>query len=883
MSDNVIQTSFAAGELAPSIFARTDLAKYHSGAQILRNFFVDYRSGASTRTGTKAINQVYNTNLPTRLIPFQYSTITSYILEFGHLYVRFINNGATVLEAPFAIIGVGSLLPCILNIPGNNFLTGDWIFVSGVVGMTPLNGNYYQVSVAGGAVTLHDISTGNPIDASAFPAYISGGTAARVYTLPSPYAASDLALLKFTQTASVLTITHPSYAPRNLVITSATNWAFNIISFATPILPPTSLSTATSSAGTANYSFIVTSVDALGNESGPSTAVALASAVNIFATAGTLSVIWAAPSAGVQFYNVYMAEPNIGTAVPATAAYGFIGQTPVGGAATFINSNIAPDFSTTPPIPSNPFAGANNPAVNCYFQQRQCFAASNSNPTTFWMGQPGGFTPTSANFNVSSPIQPDDAITGTIVSTQVNAIKWMLPMPGGLVVGTSKGAWQITAGTGQNATVAVTPANATAIPQAYNGTSDIPPIVVNYDIIYVQAKGSIVRDLSYNIYANIYTGTDITVLSNHLFFGHQILQWAYAEEPFKTIWAVREDGILLSLTFVKEQEIYGWARHDTLGQYLSIASVTEGQVDAVYVIVNRFLNGRFVQMIERFMERTFVYGAEDAWNVDCGIQSSLVYPAATLTVSGTTAVRAPSPYPLGPLGAEFVATGIGTFRASAPVFSAGSVGQILRVGGGIAKITQYNTPTQVIGTIIQPISQVLHNDITATPLPATQGNWSLTPQFTKFTGLNYLNGQTVSILADGGVVTPQVVVNGAITLNSPASKVTVGLGFQAQLQTMPLDVGEPTIQGKRKKINALTVRAANSRGLKAGRTFSTLVPIKELNPNVALGQAIPLVTGDERIVMDPLWDVPGLICLQQDDPLPATVLGVIPEITVGDK
>jgi hypothetical protein len=102
---------------------------------------------------------------------------------------------------------------------------------------------------------------------------------------------------------------------------------------------------------------------------------------------------------------------------------------------------------------------------------------------------------------------------------------------------------------------------------------------------------------------------------------------------------------------------------------------------------------------------------------------------------------------------------------------------------------------------------------------------------------------------------------------------------------MPLDVGQEvnTIQGKRKKVGALTVRVKESRGLKAGRTFSTLTPIKELNRVTLMGLPVALITADERIVMDPLWDVPGQICLQIDDPLPATVLGVIPEVVIGDS
>jgi hypothetical protein len=170
------------------------------------------------------------------------------------------------------------------------------------------------------------------------------------------------------------------------------------------------------------------------------------------------------------------------------------------------------------------------------------------------------------------------------------------------------------------------------------------------------------------------------------------------------------------------------------------------------------------------------------------------------------------------------------------------------------------------------------------PIIQTPGTWTLWQPATVFTGLNYLEGQVVSILADGNVITPQRVTNGSITLQQPATKVTVGLQFIAQLQTMYLDVGNEadTIQGKRKKISALTVRANQTRGLSFGQTFNNLSPFKEFNQGMILGQTIPLISADARVPMDPLWDVQGQICLQQDNPLPATVLGVIPEITVGD-
>lgn len=873
MSSNLIQTSFAAGELAPSIFARTDLTKYHSGAAWMRNFFVDYRSGASTRTGTKFVIQALNSTKAVRLIPFQTSVLVPYILEFGDFYCRVISNGGAVTEAPFAISAATNGNPAQITAVGHNFVNNDWVFINNVGGETQLNGRFATVTVAGNILTLFDVN-GNPVNATSFGVYTGGGTVARVYKFASPYAAADLATLKYVQVANIMYLTHPSYAPRQLSFVGPTNWVFTVSTFASAVSAPTGLASAATAGAGAYFSYAVTAVDASGQESLAAT-LAVNNVVNLTTTSGTITLTWNAVT-GATSYNVYRAELSVAGAVPAGAAYGFQ-QTVT--AATAIDSNIVPNFEISPPITQNPFAAGNNPGCLSFFQQRLYYAASATQPQTFWASQPGIYN----DFNISDPIQADDAITGTLVSKQVNAIKSMLPMPGGLIMLTANGAWQLSSGSGVASTSAVTPINATATPQAYNGASDVFPIVAGNDVLYVQAKGSIVRDLVYNIYANIYTGTDISVLSNHLFFERQIPEWAYAEEPFKIVWAIRDDGILLSLTFVKEQEMIGWAHHDTLGLFKSVATVTEGKVDAVYVVVQRYLGGQWVQLIERMADRTFPYGAEDAWCLDCATQSALTFPAANLTITGTTATAVPGTGPLTPSGPTLVAAGTGTFTADAAVFSAGSVGQILRAGGGIATITAQVSNFQVTGTITQPITAVLPNDPNATPLPAVQGQWSLTPQSANFSGLDYLEGQTVSILADGSVLPSQVVANGQITLAQPASKVLAGLAFTAQLQSMYLDVpGGETVQGKRKRIAALSIRVANSRGLKAGRTWATIIPVKELYQNIILGQAVPLITADERIVMDALWDVPGQICVQQDSPLPSTVLGFIPEVVVGD-
>ena len=272
------------------------------------------------------------------------------------------------------------------------------------------------------------------------------------------------------------------------------------------------------------------------------------------------------------------------------------------------------------------------PGAVTYFQQRRVYGASLNQPDTYWMTQTGLFT----NMDSSIPVTDSDAITGTPWAQQVNGIQFLVPMPGGLVVFTGRGAWQI--GGGNSA--AITPSNQDAIPQAYIGCNQfLQPIPVNYDILYCPSKGFYIRDMSYNFFFNIYTSSDITFLSNHLFDGHSIKQWCYAEEPYKLVWLVRDDGVLLCLTYIKEQEVFSWTRHDTNGQIVGVCTVTEPPVDAVYCITKRYIQGNGTTQLpqwkyysERFDNRLWT-NVEDSFCVDGGIGSVIEFPNANIEIS----------------------------------------------------------------------------------------------------------------------------------------------------------------------------------------------------------------------------------------------------------
>lgn len=721
-----IKNAFVAGELSPSVFGRIEVAKWHDGASTMRNCFVRYTGGASSRAGLAYVGMCKqaapnsggtSTNNPPRDIQFQFSINQGYALEFGDQYMRIKSNGSYVVETGKTITAATNANPLVITSAAHGFSNNDWVFISGMGGMTQLNNlTWIVTNVTTNTFHLTDLF-GNTVNSTSYGVFTSGGTAARIYTVVSPYAAVDLPYLKFTQSADTMSLTCVNqqtlteYPPYELVRSGNTSWAFTQTTYTASILPPTNVAVTAQSSATLNtwYSYQVTAVSAAtGEESIASSAVSVQNN-NISINAGTNTITWNAVT-GADSYNIYKTNSVYSTSGTSPIAvgvpYGYLG-TAFG--ASFTDSNIDADSTRSPPVHNDPFArGAINgvvptnggsgydqatigytittstgsgfsgtpvvvngafvafiitnagklyqlgdtititggtggtatltigpetgtyPGTVAYYQQRRGYGNTTDEPDTYFFSQPGAFT----NMDSSIPITDGDAIIGTPWAQQINGIQFMVPMPGGLIILTGNGAWQLNGGN----SAALTPADQTATAQSYNGcNATIPPIVVNYDILYVQAKGSIVRDLSYSFFVNIYTGADVTVFSNHLFNFHQILQWAYAQEPFKIIWAVRTDGTMLSLTYLKEQDVNGWARHDTNGQFVSVCSVTEPPVDAVYSIVRRYIvgHGVWAYYAERMDNRNWET-VEDCFCVDAGLSYPMTFPNAILTPAAAT-------------------------------------------------------------------------------------------------------------------------------------------------------------------------------------------------------------------------------------------------------
>lgn len=674
------QRSFAGGEVTPELFGRIDDAKYQTGLAVCRNFITKPHGPAENRPGFAFVREVKDSTKPVRLIPFTYSTTQTMVLEFGHNYIRFHTQGATLLD--------------------------------------------------GGAP----------------------------YEVVTPYLEADLFDLHYVQSADVLTIVHPNYAPRELRRMGATNWTLTTISLSAPITPPATV-TVVAGGHTSNkytYTYVVTTLDAEGT--GESVASSERSVDgNLFETGGKVTISWSAVT-GASRYNVYKLQGGL---------FGYIGQTT---GLSIVDDNIAADLSKTPPIYETVFntTGAYPGAVS-YFEQRRAFAGTINKPQNVWMTKSG----TESNMSYSLPIRDDDRISFRIAAREANTIRHIVPM-GQLLMLTSSAEWRVTS---QNSD-AITPTTINVVPQSYVGASNVQPQIVNNTAIYCAARGGHIRELAYNWQASGFLTGDLSLRAPHLFDGFDVVDMAYAKAPIPLVWFVSSSGKLLGLTYVPEQQVGAWHQHDTDGVFESCAVVAEGMEDVLYVVVKREIDGNDVRYVERMASRAFATQA-DAFFVD----------------SGATYSGAP-------------------------------------------------------------------ND--------------------EISGLHWLEGRTVSILADGAVHPQRVVTGGAVTLDVEASKVQIGLPITADLQTLPFaaQIDNAFGQGRLKNVNKVWLRVFQSSGVFAGPDENTLTEVKQRTTE-PYGSPPLLKTAELPLMITPRWQDSGQVFVRQADPLPLTLVSMTIEAEVG--
>jgi hypothetical protein len=646
------------------------------------------------------------------------------------------------------------------------------------------------------------------------------------YEVATPYLEADLFQLEFTQSADVLYITHPSYAPRKLTRTDHTAWTLTAITFldgpygatnnTIVTLTPSAftgtgitittgpISTITGAADNGSGAIRITDV-AHGLVTGIRLRIAGVTGTTEANGNWTITVITANTYDldGSVFVNAYAAG---GTGHPIVFAAGDVGrlvrmqQGSVWGYARItaftheglVTADVISTLTSTAAklvwrlgIWSDTTGW---PSCSTFYEDRLFFGtgqrldgSASGDYELFWPTDTAG-TVTASN-----------AVSFTLNSNTVNIIRWIHTDERALIVGTVGEEWVVRPSTLNEA---LSPTNISAKPSTHYGSANVAPVQAGKATLFLQRAGRKMRELRYVYEVDGFQASDLTILSEHITVSG-IKELAFQQEPQPLLWAVRNDGVLALLTYDRETDNLraGWHRH-IIGGFSDAAKTQAAVVESVAVIpsadsafnevwlvVRRYIDGaakRYVEYFAPYFSDTDVL--DDAYFVDCG-----------LTYSGA--------------------------------------------------------PATVIA------------------------------------GLDHLEGETLAVLADGAPQPDVVVSGGSVTLPTAASTVQLGFGYNSDAQQMRLEAGaqDGTALGKTRRPHRCGFLVHRSLGLKIGTSFDALDEVTFRKAGDAMDTPPALFTGVVSGTIEADYDTEAQICWRQSQPLPSTILDVMPQLVTQDR
>lgn len=932
MTAKTYTRSFAGGEISPLLYGRLDLAKNQTGLAVCRNFLVTPQGPIENRPGFQFV-------IPTRggtaaLIPFTFNAAQSFVLEFGDQYIRFHTGGSTLLNVSNSIANITVANPAVFTVTAHGYQPGNWVFTGDITFMPALSRRWGIVTTVPTAdtFTLTDLY-GTPISTLGSGPFVTGDVAS-VYELASPYAVEDVFDLHYVQSADVLTIVHQGYEPRELRRLGVAEWTLTPIPFAPSIGTPGAPTATAHGPGGGTpivHTYAVTAL-ASGTLAEESQTSPSATADNDLTVDGNYNLVQPPSVNGAARFDIYKLKSGI---------YGFIGQTD---GSAFRDDNFDADLTKTPPLLTNPFAvGAivSVPVLNGGSGYRSIpLGGGEITGVTVDNGGSGytvaptvtaagaGGSGTGATFTVQLVIG-GDAVAAITVDTPGSG--YQLPITMTFAGGGG--------GTGAAATAAATPAVDSVVTAAVSDGGGpgagavVKPVVAGGVITGVQVVEP----------GAGYTSPVVTIVEaaggTGAVFGDPVLT---GSDVFPRAVSYYEQRRIFGGTTSGPQTIWATRSGTESNMTYSIPTQDDDAITA-RIVAREAQEVRHLVPLNDLIALT----SGGVWRItssDGGAltpatlsvkpQSYVGASAVTPIVTNSSVIYAPD------RGAHLRELG---FKWETQTFQAEDVSVLAPHLADFHTITQMaysKSPYQILwavredGVLLalthQPEHEVKawHQHITdgtfqsvcAVPEGNDDGVYVVTRRFINssersyiermhtrqfatladaffvdcgatysgvpisvVTGLHHLEGETVVILADGGVERSQTVTNGQVTLTAPASTVHVGLPYNADAQTMPLAIeGAPAFgQGMTKNLNQVTLSLYQSSALSVGPSFDRLRenPLRSMSD--PYGSPPALKSGIVQIKPDPMWQQDGVLCIRQSAPLPLTVRSISLEVQTG--
>jgi hypothetical protein len=819
-----IQTNFTAGELSPKLFGQTNLDKYSNGVETLENMTVFPQGGATRRSGSRFICEVKNSANTTRLIPFEFNDEQAYVLEFGNQYIRFFKDQGQITEADKSISAITKANPAVVTATSHGYSNGDDVWINSVGGMTEVNGRRYTIA----NVTTHTFELSG-VNSTNYTTYTSGGTAAKVYEIATPYTSAQVFDLQFAQSADVMYIVHPSHEPEKLSRTGHTSWTLADVVFEKGPYLDTNTTSTTLNPGS----------------SGVGTGVALVASADLFASTdvGRLVKLHNGHAKITAFTDAQNVTIEILTALDASTA---------------TTDWQLGTFSDTTGFPK---------AVT-FFEQRLIYGGTTSFPQTIFASQSGLFE----NFDVDDA-SASDAFIYTIASNKVNVIRALAPARD-LIILTAGGEFKVARPTGEP----LKPDNVNITQQTTYGTHSTLPVQIDDAVLFVQRQRQKVRAFEFRFADDAYIAPDLNLLADHV-TGTGLVDLAYAQEPDRILYAVRDDGELVGLTYLKDEKILAWHRHIIGGKSQSCTVTVSDYANIVSGSTLTFTKSDGTTVT--FTSTTGTAGTNEfktetnnnttASNLQTAINGHADFTATVSSAEVTITETTPE------------STGFLTVDSSSPVRLAiqnethADVKSITTISEASEDTVYIIVQRLINGSTVQYVEYL---DSTLNQDSGLAG--TVTGSSTTVTSLDHLEGETVQILIDDAVYPKQKVTNGAVTVSLPSTfeskTIEVGLGYVSTIKTLrPEGTAQAgTAQGRKKRYNEIIVRLLDSVGVTIN---NDQLPFRS-SAN-AMGEPIPAFTGDKRVT-NLGWDRDGQITIKQTQPLPMTVLAVTGTLVTTD-
>lgn len=629
----IIQTSFNAGELSPDLGGHVDIDRYQNGVKTMLNAVPQVQGGAKRRAGTRIIAQAKYPDRTTRLIPFVFNKTQAYMLELGDLYARFFTASGQITSGG---------MPIELATPYAQDQVFNVEFAQGADTMFMANENFpikRLVRLSSAAWTIGDAPFGpGPIDEIgkriAGPLTLSGtavGATVDVFSSAGGLLSSDVGrnIAAGTGIAEIIGVASATNATARITASfdapsySATAWKLDQ-SPRVAITPSNSgpangavTLTADGPAFGTNVASLTGTTMTITTSTDHDFAIGQTVVLSGFESAGLdgTYVITGIPSANAfqfTFNGSLLAGGTLGFCYAYATGDAF--RTEDIGSYVEVNGGLvlitgvsqynkaygqiikALDATiTAPPDSWSMKTGVWNsidgyPRAVSLYQQRLYAAGSANFPETVWASGTGLY------FDFTPGTDDADAFSYTAASDQVSQIQH-LAASRILTVLTQGEEFTVSGGSSGS----ITPTNISVQSQSIFGCSQARPVRVANELIYAQRAGKKIRSMAYDFNTDSFRSQNLTRLASHV-TGPGIVDMAFQAEPNPVVWMVRSDGVLVSLTYDRDDNVCGFARHTTDGKFKSVCVIPGDEADVVQCVVERVVNGQTVQYIEQFDE-----------------------------------------------------------------------------------------------------------------------------------------------------------------------------------------------------------------------------------------------------------------------------------------